>query len=257
MRRGLMAFLKKLSQLSGLRKLSITTNGTLTAPFIPELKKIGMDSVNLSLDTLNKARFKQIAHRDGFDKVMQTLNALLDQDITVKINTVVMENRNIPDIIPLIRLTKTSPVSIRFIEEMPFNGGSHTVSLNWDYERILEYIQDYFSNIKKVTDAPHSTSFNYHIPGYKGSIGIIAAYSRLFCGACNRIRITPTGGFKTCLYGNGKFSIKNAVRQNKNDEEMRKLINQAISNKEKDGWEAQEMKMNNGPGFESMATIGG
>jgi cyclic pyranopterin phosphate synthase len=255
MRRELTTLLKNLSRINRLRKLSITTNGTLTAPYIPELKKIGITSVNLSLDTLDPERFKQIARRDGLDKVLKTLEMLLDHDITVKINTVVMENRNIADIIPLVQLTKISPVIVRFIEEMPFNGGSRQVSLNWNYERILEHIQKHFPSIEKITDAPHSTSYNYHIPRYKGNIGIIAAYSRLFCGSCNRIRITPTGKFKTCLYGPAKFNIKDAMREGKDDEELKNIINQAVLNKEKDGWEAQEMRRNDK--FESMAAIGG
>jgi cyclic pyranopterin phosphate synthase len=257
MRKGLMPFLEDLSQLNGLQQLTLTTNGVLTAPFVPELKDIGITSVNLSLDTLDRDRFNQIARRDGFDKVMKTLDALLAHDITVKINTVVMENRNIPDIIPLVRLTQKSPVNVRFIEEMPFNGGSHTVSLNWNYERILEYIQDHFPAVQKIDDAPHSTSYNYHISGHKGTVGIIAAYSRLFCGSCNRIRITPTGTVKTCLYGKGNFNIKDVLREGKNDEELEKRVNKAILKKPKDGWEAEKKRFNPDSIHESMATIGG
>jgi cyclic pyranopterin phosphate synthase len=257
MRRELTTLLKNLSQIEGLRQLTLTTNGTLTAPYIPELKKMGITSVNLSLDTLDPKCFKQIARRDGLDKVLKTLDALLEHNIAVKINTVVMENRNISDIIPLVQLTKTSPVSVRFIEEMPFNGGSHKVSLNWNYQRIFEHIQGHFPSIEKIFDAPHSTSYNYHIPGHKGDIGIIAAYSRLFCGSCNRIRITPTGTFKTCLYGPGKLNIKDAMREGKNDEELKNIITQAVLKKEKDGWEAQKMRLNDKLGYESMATIGG
>ncbi len=256
-KKDLLSFLKDISRINGLQELTLTTNGLLTAPLVPELKKIGIKSVNLSLDTLDKDRFMRIAHRNGLDKVLKTLDTLLAHDITVKINTVVMENRNIPDIIPLVQLTKTLPVSVRFIEEMPFNGGSHKVSLNWNYIRILEYIREYFPSIVKITDPPHATANNYKIPGHKGDIGTIAAYSRSFCGSCNRIRITPTGVLRTCLYDAGKLNLKDALREGKADEELQNLITDAILKKPQDGWEAQKMLLAQKLDHESMATIGG
>lgn len=256
-RKDLFSFLKELSQIEGLKELTITTNGVLTAPFVPELKQAGIKSVNLSLDTLDRDRFIQIAHRDELNKVLNTLDALLSHDLEVKINTVVIESLNIPDIIPLVRLTKTLPISIRFIEQMPFNGGNHLSSLTWNYKRILEHIQQAFPLIKKIQDAPHSTSLNYHIPGHQGDVGIIAAYSRLFCGSCNRIRITPLGVLKTCLYDNGKLNIKDALRKGVSDEDASMLISNAILKKTKNGWEAEKKRNNQDPVHESMATIGG
>lgn len=210
-RKGMMPFLTSLSKLNGLQHLTVTTNGVLTAPLVPELKKMGIQSINLSLDTLDRNRFIDIAHRDELPKVLNTLDTLLNHNIAVKINTVVMENKNISDIIPLIELTRSIPLDIRFIEEMPFNGGGiHHPVLHWNYKCILEMIKEHFPDIQKIPDAPNSTSYNYHIPGHKGNVGIIAAYSRLFCGTCNRIRITPLGILKTCLYDNGALNLKDA-----------------------------------------------
>lgn len=256
-RKDLLSFLKDISQINGLRQLTITTNGLLTAPLVPELKKIRINSVNLSLDTLDGDRFARITHRNGLDKVLKTLDTLLSHDIAVKINTVVMETLNIPDIIPLVQLTKALPVSVRFIEEMPFNGGSHRVSLNWNYIRVLEHIREYFPSIVKTVDPPHATASNYKIPGHKGDIGIIAAYSRSFCGSCNRVRITPTGVLRTCLYDAGKLNLKDALREGRADEELQSLITNAILKKKRDGWEAQKMLSARKLEHESMATIGG
>lgn len=257
-RKGMMPFLTSLSELNGLQQLTLTTNGVLTAPLVPELKKIGVQSLNLSLDTLDRNRFIEIANRDELPKVLETLEALLQHDIEVKINTVVMGNKNISDIIPLVELTKDLPVSVRFIEEMPFNGGGdHHPVLEWNYKRILETIEEHFPDIQKIRDAPSSTSFNYHIPGHKGNVGVIAAYSRLFCGTCNRIRITPLGVLKTCLYDNGALNIKEAMRDGVDDEELKTILNNAILNKAKDGWEAEKKRSDKKPPHESMATIGG
>jgi molybdenum cofactor biosynthesis protein A len=252
-RKDIMSFLHGLSKLNGLNTLTITTNGVLTAPLVPELKKLGIKSVNLSLDTLNRERFFAITHRDEFPAVMETMEQLLHHGIDVKLNAVVMDGRNIQDIIPLVNLTKELPVSVRFIEEMPFNGGDkHYTSLKWDYIKILETIKEQFPTIEKLQDPAFSTSYNYHIPGHKGNVGIIAAYTRSFCGTCNRIRITPLGMLKTCLYDNGVLNIKDLVRQGKTDDEIKNKLTTAINSRAKDGWEAEKNIVH-----ESMAAIGG
>jgi cyclic pyranopterin phosphate synthase len=185
------------------------------------------------------------------------MNKLLENDIRIKINAVVMEDKNIADIIPLVRLTEKLPVSVRFIEEMPFNGGSHQVSLNWNYKHILEHIREQFPAMEKIPDTQYSTSFNYHIPGHKGNVGVIAAYSRLFCGSCNRIRITSTGVLRTCLYETGTLNLKDIMRRGGADAELKRLITNTVLKKPKDGREAQNMLVAQHREHESMAAIGG
>ncbi|RZA03288.1 MAG: GTP 3',8-cyclase MoaA [Sphingobacteriaceae bacterium] len=257
-RKDIMQLLTALSQLDGLKELSMTTNGVLTAPYVAEMKALGVKSVNLSLDTLDANRFFTITRRDEFANVMATLDELLKHDIDVKINAVVMEGKNTEDIIPLVELTKDLPVSVRFIEEMPFNGDGHTYSgLQWDYVHILEKIRDKFPNIEKLTDPAYSTSYNYNIPGHQGSIGIIAAYSRTFCGTCNRIRITPQGELKNCLYDDGVLNIRDLIRNGASDEELEQNLLNAFSHRVKDGWEAERNRFEKTGVHESMATIGG
>lgn len=256
-RKNSIELIREISQLDGLTDLSLTTNGLLTEPYIPELKKFGIKSVNLSLDTLDKDRFFKITRRNSFDKVMKTLEALLQHHIKVKINTVVMENENIEDIIPLVELTKDLPVDVRFIEEMPFNGGDTDISLKWNFSQIYRYIKEYFSEIQKIQDPKHSTAYNYKIPGFTGNIGIIAAYTRSFCGDCNRIRITPSGILRTCLYEGTGVNLKDEIRMGKTDEELKDIIINSIQNKPKDGWEAQKESLTASQIHQSMATIGG
>ena len=257
-RKDIMQLLHSLSQLPGLEQLSITTNGVLTAPIVPELKKIGIHAVNLSLDTLDRNRFFEITHRDELLNVLKTLDALLTNDIEVKINAVVMEGKNTDDIFPLIELTKDQPVAVRFIEEMPFNGHSHTYkSITWDHVRILDAIRQKYPAIQKLEDPAYSTSYNYKIPGYKGSIGIIAAYTRSFCGSCNRIRLTPEGSLKTCLYDAKGLNVKDLVRLGADQGDLQFQLLQAFSSKVKDGWEAEKLRKEQFSEHESMATIGG
>jgi molybdenum cofactor biosynthesis protein A len=251
-RKDIMPFLENLSKIDGLKQLTITTNGVLTAPLVPDLKKIGIRSVNLSLDTLDRDRFFAISRRDELPAVMDTLDQLLKQQMDVKINAVVMEGKNTQDIIPLVQLTKDLPVSIRFIEEMPFNGGNHHATLAWDHARILETVKAYFPSITKISDPAYSTSYNYQVPGHQGTVGIIAAYTRSFCGTCNRIRVTPQGMLKTCLYDNGVLNVKDLIRQGFNDGQITAAIADAINHRAKDGWIAEKNNVH-----ESMAAIGG
>ncbi len=258
LRKGMLAFLERLSQIEGLTQINLTTNGTLTADIVPELKRIGIHAVNLSIDSLDEARFFQITRRDVFPQVMKTLEELLAHQITTKINAVVMPNYNLEDIIPLVNLTKDHPIAMRFIEEMPFNGkGAHEQTGLWDFPKILNYIQTHFPEFSKIPDPVSSTSFNYQVKGHQGTVGIIAAYSRLFCGSCNRIRLTPQGMLKTCLYDGGVFNVRDLMRAGATDEQLKMSFTDALAHRAKDGFEAEENRKFDRPISESMATIGG
>ncbi len=256
-RRDIMPFIRQLSQTEGINKIVLTTNGTLTEPFIPELKKCGVESVNLSLDSLDAKRFYEVTRRDEFDKVWASFEKFLEYGIKVKINTVVVSGKNDADIISLVELTKKYPVSVRFIEEMPFNGvGNHDVSDNfWSWQKILQRIKTYYPSLQKIPDEPHSTSYNYAIDGHQGTVGIIAAYSRTFCGTCNRLRVTPQGTLRTCLYESGTFNLRDLMRQTKDDSFVKAAIRDAVAHRAKDGFEAE--KNRTFEVYESMTTIGG
>ena len=257
-RTDLMKLIRCIVGIPGVRDLHITTNGVLTGPHIPELKKLGIASVNLSLDTLNKERFRIITRRDEFDNTLRTLNLLLENNIPTKINTVVMEEKNIDDIIPLIELTKNNAVDVRFIEEMPFNGeGNHYLKLQWTYKKILDHIKQHYPSIDKVADEESSTSYNYKIPGHRGTVGVIAAFSRTFCGTCNRIRVTAQGELKTCLYDDGVLNIKTLMRDGVSNEQIQSKLLDAFSHRAKDGFEAEKKRKDHSPVHESMSTIGG
>ncbi|MFM8744619.1 MAG: GTP 3',8-cyclase MoaA [Cytophagales bacterium] len=256
-RTDLMQLIWKIRQVKGIQDIHITTNGVLTAPFIPELKELGIASMNLSLDTLDRDRFKQITRRDEFDKTWKVLQLLLTAKIPVKLNAVVMDGKNIDDIIPMVELAKDHPISVRFIEEMPFNGeGNHYAKLFWTHHKIVEHIRLAFPSLQKVDDPKNSTAYHFQIPNFKGNIGVVAAFSRTFCGTCNRIRVTAQGLLKTCLYDDGVLNIKNLMREGRNDDELKQQLMKTFSNRPKDGFEA-EQKRSNKKVNESMSTIGG
>jgi cyclic pyranopterin phosphate synthase len=253
-----MPFLRRVSTIPGIEEINMTTNGVLMAPFIPELKELGIKSLNLSLDTLDRERFFRITRRDELPKVMDTFHTLLQHNIAVKINAVVMAGQNTEDIIPLAQLTKDYPVSVRFIEEMPFNGGGvQHPTLDWNYLKILTTLQEVFPGIQASKNAPNATAQGYVIPGHVGTVGIIAAFTRTFCGTCNRIRVTAQGGLKTCLYGEDVLNIRDILRANATNEPLVKALFNAFGNRAKDGYEAEQNRHFSLPVFESMSSIGG
>lgn len=256
-RNDLMHLIETIVGIPGIRDLHLTTNGVLTAPYIPELKRLGIASVNLSLDTLDRGKFKLITLRDEFESAYRTLEELLKAQIPVKINAVVMEGKNTDDILPLVELTRHHHLSVRFIEEMPFNGaGSHYPTLNWTHKRILGHIQQRYPALEKLPDEEHATSNRYKVPGYLGDIGIIAAFSRTFCGTCNRIRVTPQGMLKTCLYDDGVLNIKSLLRSGMDDTAIRLMLAGAFRDRPADGFEAEKKRTSRAI-HESMSTIGG
>jgi len=257
-RKDLIDFLEKLTMDKRLNKISITTNGILTKQFLPQLKSLGINQVNLSLDTIHEANFKKITRRDDFNKVMDTFHQMLSDGFKVKINAVVMEGINDHEIINLANMALKYPVSVRFIEEMPFNGSKKNhASIKWDYRKILEKLKSNFPDIQKLPSASNSTSENYTFENAIGNVGIIAAFSRTFCGSCDRVRITSTGEMRTCLYGHNVLNLKKLLRQGHNDESIKSEILRVVQKRAKDGFEAEKLRDKSYPIGESMSIIGG
>ncbi len=258
LRKDIMYFIKSLSEIKGIDKIAITTNGTHTLKYLDELINYGIKSFNLSIDSIDKQRFFDITRRDLFDTVWNCFEEMSKRDISLKLNAVVIKNRNIEDLIPMVDLTKDKNVSVRFIEEMPFNGtGANYEGLEWNYKKILQHIESHFGKATKLEDEKNSTSLNYKIRGHAGSFGIIPAYSRTFCGTCNRIRLTPMGIIKTCLYDEGIFNVRDLMRAGANDTQLLEAIQSAIGQKYKDGFVAESKRKNLPNISESMTTIGG
>jgi len=256
LRKDFMQLLEHTAELNLFKSISITTNGTLTAVHIPRLKELGIAGVNLSLDTISESRFEEMTRRDDFKKVMETFHLLMENKIPTKINAIIMEGRNEEDMVALTKLTKHQNIAVRFIEEMPFNGSNIRHNIKWNDKKIIQHIEENFGTLTKLNDDLTSTSINYKIDGFKGTVGVIPAFSRSFCGTCNRLRLTPSGDLKTCLYGESALNLRDVLRSGENDELIKKLIINASGKRAVDGYEAERNRADRKVS-ESMATIGG
>ena len=252
-RRGSMSFLTRLRKIDGVQYLHITTNGVKTSRFLDELAAISLDGINLSLDTLDKKKFWKITRRDYLESVLQTLDGVLARSIPLKINSVVLKDTCDDEIIELAGLAHDFPIALRFIERMPFSGKVRSEKL--ENGNLSERLKRIFPTIEESSSALPTTARTFALPDYKGTIGIIHGYSRLFCKTCNKVRITPTGMLKTCLYDNGVLDLKKMLRQGATAEEIKSAIINCVHNSCVNGHEAE---LNAKRGKEpSMASIGG
>lgn len=254
-RSGIIPFLRELSRINGLNEITITSNGTLTEKHVLELHQIGIRKINISLDSLDKGRFYAITRRDSFETVYAGIFSLLEAGFDVKLNCVLAARKNTEDIVPFVELTKNYPLSVRFLEEMPFNGSNSFDTSTWNYRQIYDYIHQYYPDIEQLPGQPNSTSVNYKIPGYKGSFGIIPSFSRTFCGTCNRIRLSAIGELRTCLYGPPAANLRDLLRQGASIADMETEIITAVNMREKDGHAAEALSQN--AINKSMSFLGG
>ena len=256
-RKDFVNFLESMSFNKNLKEINITTNGALISKHIGSLEKMNINAVNLSIDSLDRKKFFKITRRDGFPQVFETYQDLLKSNLKLKLNVVIQAGVNTDEIIDFIELTRNDKVSVRFIEEMPFNGkGQREVREVWNYKKILETINSHFSKVEKLVSEKSSTSKNFKISGYKGTFGIIPAFTRTICTDCNRIRITATGLFKNCLFDDGVFNIKDFIRNGASDDQLKQIFISTVQQKPINGFVAEENRESKNVS-ESMSTIGG
>ncbi len=252
-RRGFLPFLTRLRKVEGIQYLHITTNGVKTKRYLDELATIGLNGINLSLDTLDHKRFWKITRRDYLKAVLQTMHGVLARNIPLKINSVVLKDTSDDEIIQLAGLARDFPITLRFIERMPFSGTMRAEKLeNGNLSKRLKRI---FPAIEECTAALPTTARIFSLPEYKGTIGIIQGYSRLFCSTCNKVRITPTGMLKTCLYDNGVLDLKKMLRTGSDDKEIESAILSCLQKRCINGHEAELLAKRSAE--PSMASIGG
>jgi len=212
--------------------LSITTNGILIDRHIDVLKQFRIKKINLSLDTLVASKFHTITLRNQFQKVIDNLHLLLNHDFHVKVNVVLMKGFNDNEIVDFVKLTQFLPISVRFIEFMPFAGNEWDRSKMVSQNEILSLVGNTFTEgeIQKLEDEKNFTARTYKIKDYQGDFGIISSITNPFCDSCNRIRLTADGKIKNCLFSNSETDLLTAYR---NGEPITNLISESINNKKK------------------------
>lgn len=210
--------------------LTLTTNGVRLHEFLPALKQACITSLNISLDTLQADKFQLITRRDQFQRVYDNIHLLLQNSIRAKVNVVVMKDLNDHEINDFVRWTKDTPVHVRFIEFMPFQGNRWTSNKVLTWQQILQTVETEYSFIR-LKDELNDTAKKYMVPGHAGTFAVISTMSAPFCSTCNRMRLTADGKMKNCLFSKEETDLLTALR---NEQDIVPLIRQSIHAKAKE-----------------------
>lgn len=214
--------IEKVSQLPV--TLTLTTNGVLLHKYLDTLQNAHIHSLNVSIDSLQAAKFQRITQRNSFQQVWDNILLLVKNNFHIKINVVVMRGINDDEIIDFIALTQALPLHVRFIEFMPFEGNAWEKNNVFTTQEMLALIQAVYP-IEKLIDAKHATTKAYKVPDYQGTFAFITTMSQPFCSDCNRLRITADGKMKNCLFGKDEIDILGALRKG---EDIVPLIYQSV-----------------------------
>lgn len=231
-RKGLVSLIKRISSLEGVEDISLTTNGVLLAAQAEELKKAGLNRVNISLDTLKEERFEYITRYNKFGQVLEGIDTAIKVGLNpVKINVVASKGFNDDEIVDFAHLTLEKPLHIRFIELMPIGESDATAKeQSIPTAEIKRIIGEQYELIPATL--PGSGPAKYlQIPGAIGTIGFIGALSDHFCASCNRLRLTADGKLRPCLHKDLEYDLRGILRQGGSKDEIKAEFVKAIRNK--------------------------
>ncbi len=229
-RPGIEELITGIKALDGIKEVSLTTNGILLGDMAAGLKKAGLNRVNISLDSLVPAKYKEITRCGDLDKVLRGICSSIEVGLEpVKINVVLMKGINDDEIEDLARLTKMLPISVRFIELMPIGHASQWFKEHYmPVDDVAKKLPGLIPTERLQSNGP---SVNYRLAGAMGTIGFIGALSHNFCHRCNRIRLTADGKIKPCLNSDLEVDLRPSLR--KGDGSLKDLIVRAIELKPK------------------------
>ena len=230
-RRNLEDLVKGLAKLDGLRHLSMTTNAVLLAEKAEELKRSGLHSLNISLDSLHKERFKEITLRDDFDRVIAGINAAEAAGFApIKLNVVVMKGRNCDEVLDFVRFVQNRKLNVRFIEYMPFKDNSWDLNSVFTYKEMIEVIQTEF-RLEPIEGKPGDVAKDFRIVNGDGIVSFVTSMTESFCSTCNRLRMTADGSIKSCLFYEPEINLREQLRSACSDDEIEQLIVYALRKK--------------------------
>ncbi len=229
LRRDVVYLCQQLSQLPGLQSFSLTTNGVRLAPLAAALYAAGVQRLNISLDTLNPAKYARITGRDHFAQVWEgIITAQAVGFFPIKMNVVLLKGVNDDEIAALARLTYEYPFHVRFIELMPFSRSSEHFLATTEVLARLQRLDTLMPTQSRHNNGP---ARYYCFPGAVGKIGLISPRSQHFCESCNRLRVTADGQVFACLFAIAGHDLKALLRRGATDAEISAWLRHVIWHK--------------------------
>lgn len=243
-RRDLHKLVSQIALIPEIEDIGLTTNGILLAEQAQALFDAGLRRINISLDALDPVKFKEVTRREGYEKVIEGIEAAQRVGFKpVKVNAVSIKGLTEDQIIPFGRLARETGVEIRFIEFMPLDADAA-----WQRDKVLfsrdiiDRLEAEFGTLKPLGQVdPSAPATDFEFADGLGRIGIIASVSQPFCGKCNRFRLTADGKIRNCLFSLEETDIKELLRSGASDQDILSAVEQSITAK-KEGHEINSAK---------------
>jgi molybdenum cofactor biosynthesis enzyme MoaA len=245
LRKDLPQIISSIAERPNINSVGITTNGITLTRHLPALVEAGLTHANISLDTLNDAKFTEITRRKGLSVVLKAIEnacSVLPKG-NVKINCVVMKGFNDNELRDFVDISKDLPVDVRFIEWMPFNDNGWNKDRFLSYDAMMDRITSDESgeesslkgfgpfDLQRLTDGANDTTKWWQAPDHEGRLGFITSMTQHFCGTCNRVRLTADGQLKVCLFGSAEVSLRDAMREGASDADLGLIVRAALHKK--------------------------
>lgn len=239
MRRDLHKLVRMLAEIPGIRDIGLTTNGLLLAAHAQELFDAGLRRLNVSLDTLDPGRFRELTRRDGLEEVLNGLQAAKATGFDpIKVNAVAIRGYIEHDAVAMARYCRDNGFEMRFIEYMPIGAES------WEREKVffahelLELLEREVAPLAPSPDYdPRAPAMDFDYADCGGRVGMIASVSRPFCRSCNRVRLTAEGKLRNCLFALNEVDVKPLLRDQADDAKLASIIRKNVADK----WEGHEI----------------
>ncbi len=231
-RKGLTTFVKEIKEHTDVEEITLTTNGSLLSKFAEELKKVGVNRINVSIDSLKPERYQLITGGFNLSDIIEGIRAAQDAGLfPIKVNTVLIRGFNDDEILDFCHFAADNNVTVRFIEFMPIgNSNEWNKSSIIKGKEILDKISEYFTLAKIEKHIFEGPALNYRLSN-GAKIGIITPISNHFCGECDKLRITPEGKLRPCLLSDREIDLKVAIK-NRDEEHFLTLIKESLNIKD-------------------------
>ncbi len=223
-----------LKSIPGIDEVALTTNGILLVDQAVKLKASGLDRINVSLDSIDREKFKEITRRDALDKVLAGIDAAINAGFeNLRINAVAVKGISETEVVPLVSWAQRQNLHLRFIEFMPLDGDQA-----WENQQVFtgamlrEIIEENFGSLTPVArDRSSQPATDFQVSNQGPPIGFIDSVTEPFCQSCDRMRITSEGKLRNCLFSTEEWDLKELIRSDASDEDIEKRIRLGIHHK--------------------------
>ena len=238
-RRGCAELIREIKEIPGVKQVTLTTNGQLLRGYMEELTAAGLDGVNISLDSLQEDRYRDVTRGGELREVLAGIRTAKSAGLNTKLNCILQKGFNEDELPAFARLAFDEGIDVRFIELMPVGFGNADMGIS--NQEILPKLIRLLPGLTPDTRVHGNGPAEYwHIPGKAGAIGLISAVHGRFCSSCNRIRLTSTGQIKPCLSFEESIDLRQVLRGEQQEGQLQEALRQAILRKPAGHWFEQK-----------------